>query len=40
MEYTGDLAADSAAQLDAVAQGFRDRTKREDERFRLATDSE
>lgn len=40
VEYTGDLAADSAAELDAVAQGFRDRTKREDERFRLATDSE
>jgi hypothetical protein len=40
VEYTGDLAADSAAELDAVQQGFRDRTKREDERFRLATDSE
>lgn len=40
VEYTGDLAADSAAELDAVAQGFRDRTKWEDDRFRLATDSE
>ncbi|MBP2320475.1 hypothetical protein JOF56_000860 [Kibdelosporangium banguiense] len=40
VEYTGDLATDSAAELDAVQQGFRDRTKREDERFRLATDSE
>jgi hypothetical protein len=40
VDYTGDLAADSAAELDAIAQGFRDRTKREDERFRLATDSE
>jgi hypothetical protein len=40
VEYTGDLAADSSAELDALAQGFRDRTKREDERFRLATDSE
>ncbi|XVV05344.1 hypothetical protein ACQPW3_08110 [Actinosynnema sp. CA-248983] len=40
VEYTGDLATDAATELDAVAQGFRDRTKREDERFRLATDSE
>lgn len=40
VEYTGDLATDSNAELDALAQGFRDRTKREDERFRLATDSE
>ncbi|WP_206793985.1 hypothetical protein [Amycolatopsis sp. MtRt-6] len=40
IEYTGDLAADSEAELDAVARGFRERTKREDERFRLATDSE
>jgi hypothetical protein len=40
VEYTGDLATDSAAELDTLAKGFRDRTKREDERFRLATDSE
>jgi hypothetical protein len=40
VEYTGDLATDSAAELDALAKGFRERTKREDERFRLATDSE
>jgi hypothetical protein len=40
VEYTGNLEADSAAELDAVQQGFRDRTKREDERFRLVTDSE
>jgi hypothetical protein len=40
VDYTGDLAADSAAELDALAIGFRERTKREDERFRLATDSE
>jgi hypothetical protein len=40
VEYTGDLAADSEAELDALARGFRERTKREDERFRLATDSE
>lgn len=40
VEYTGDLAADAGAELDALAIGFRERTKREDERFRLATDSE
>lgn len=40
VEYTGDLATDSEAELDALAKGFRERTKREDERFRLATDSE
>jgi hypothetical protein len=42
VEYTGDLAADSEAELDALAMGFRERTKHEDEdeRFRLATDSE
>lgn len=40
VSYTGDLAADSEAELDALAKGFRERTKREDDRFRLATDSE
>ena len=40
VEYTGDLATDAEAELDALAKGFRERTKREDERFRLATDSE
>lgn len=40
VDYTGDLATDAAAELDALAIGFRERTKREDERFRLATDSE
>lgn len=40
VDYTGDLEADSAAELDALAQGFRDRTARENDRFRLATDSE
>ncbi|MCS7484668.1 hypothetical protein ACFFQW_45115 [Umezawaea endophytica] len=40
VEYSGDLATDSTAELDALAIGFRERTKREDERFRLATDSE
>ncbi|MBM7771741.1 hypothetical protein JOD54_001945 [Actinokineospora baliensis] len=38
--YTGDLENDAAAELDAVAKGFRERTAREDDRFRLATDSE
>ncbi|GAA1292002.1 hypothetical protein [Saccharothrix xinjiangensis] len=38
--YTGGLATDSTAELDALARGFRERTAREDERFRLATDSE
>lgn len=40
VDYTGDLVTDSAAELDALAKGFRERTKREDERFKLATDSE
>lgn len=40
VEYTGDLETDTNAELDALAAGFRERTKREDERFRLATDSE
>ncbi|SDC25482.1 hypothetical protein [Actinokineospora iranica] len=40
VEYTGDLETDSTAELDALAKGFRERTKREDDRFRLATDSE
>lgn len=40
IEYTGDLATDSTAELDELARGFRERTAREDERFRLATDSE
>ncbi|MFF1615658.1 hypothetical protein ACFVYA_48680 [Amycolatopsis sp. NPDC058278] len=34
------MAADSEAELDALAKGFRERTKREGKRFRLATDSE
>ncbi|CRK55443.1 hypothetical protein [Alloactinosynnema sp. L-07] len=40
VDYTGDLETDSTAELDALAKGFRERTKREDDRFRLATDSE
>lgn len=37
---TGDLPTDAAAELDAVAQGFRDRKDREAERFELATNSD
>ncbi len=40
VEYTGDLPEDSRKELNALQQGFRDRAKREAERFRLATDSE
>lgn len=40
VDYTGDLEADSAAELTALQQGFRDRAQRENDRFRLATDSE
>lgn len=40
VNYTGDIVEDSKAELTAVQQGFRDRAKREAERFRLATDSE
>lgn len=40
VEYSGDLPADARAELNAVQQGFRDRAKREEERFLLATDSE
>lgn len=40
VEYTGDLPEDSRRELTALQQGFRDRAKREAERFRLATDSE
>lgn len=39
-EPTGDPEADDAAMLSAVQSGFRERAKREDERFFLATDSE
>lgn len=37
---TDDLEQDSRDELDAVAAGFRDRMKREGDRFRRATDSE
>jgi ribonuclease HI len=40
VEYTDDLPTDARAELNAVQQGFRDRARREEERFRLATDSE
>jgi hypothetical protein len=39
-EPTGDSEADSAADLDEVQRGFRNRAKAESERFALATDSE
>lgn len=37
---TSDLETDAHEELNAVQQGFRDRAKREADRFRLATDSE
>jgi hypothetical protein len=40
VETTGDLEKDSEAELTQLQQDFRDRAAREDERFRLATDSE
>ncbi|TDQ01261.1 hypothetical protein [Labedaea rhizosphaerae] len=40
VDYTGDVEADAHAELNAIQQAFRDRAKREEERFRLATDSE
>lgn len=40
VDYTGNLETDSAKELTALEQGFRDRAKQEQDRFRLATDSE
>lgn len=40
VEYTGDLEADAAAELAALDSAFVQRRKREDDRFRDATDSE
>lgn len=40
VEYTDNVEADSAAELDALARGFRERRKLEDQRFKQATDSE
>jgi hypothetical protein len=39
-DQTGDAEIDAAADLDAVAEGFRKRAKDENKRFALATDSE
>ena len=40
VEYTGDLAADSAAELSAMEQAYRARAAGEAKRFQQATDSE
>ena len=40
VEYTGSVEVDSAAELDALAQGFRQRRDDEQKRFQQATDSE
>ena len=40
VEYSGDLQADAAVELDAMQQAYRDRAKAEADRFRNATDSE
>lgn len=40
IEYTDDLESDSRAELDALAQGFRERRDTEAARFADATDSE
>ncbi len=40
IEASGNPEADSAADLDALQQGFRNRAKAENDRFALATDSE
>lgn len=37
---TGNVEVDAAVELDALAQGFRDRRKAEEKRFKNATDSE
>ena len=39
-EYTGDLEADSAAELTELERAYRDRAKNEAGRFKAATDSE
>ena len=39
-DQTGDAEADSAADLDAVQEGFRKRAQDEGKRFALATDTE
>ena len=40
VEYTGDLAADSAAELSAMEEAYRARAAGEAKRFQQATDSE
>jgi hypothetical protein len=37
---TGDIETDAKAELNALQQAYQDRAKREDQRFRLAVDSE
>lgn len=38
--YTGDVEADSQAEVNEILTGFKDRAKAEQDRFALATDSE
>lgn len=40
VDYTGELESDSDKEVSALLEGFQERAKREDERFRIATDSE
>lgn len=40
VEYTGDLAQDTATEFTALEQGYRDRATAERARFKRATDSE
>lgn len=40
VEYTGDLEADSKAELGALAAGWRERTSTEADRYKNTTDSE
>lgn len=40
VEYTGNVETDSAAELSALEEGFKQRRKDEDARFKAATDSE
>lgn len=38
VEFTGDIEADSLAEINAVADGWRERMEREDKRYKLAVD--
>lgn len=40
IQYTGDLAEDTATEFTALEQGYRNRAKAEADRFKRATDSE